>query len=191
MSSHGPMKIAYADPPYPGQSAKHYGNHPDFDGEVDHGQLARDLREYDGWVLHTSTPALYYVQSLLAATGELSMNPGTFRTGTYRVMAWVKPFAAYKRNVKVAYTWEPVLVKAARPAMPNRIDGITSRDYIAEPITMKKGLTGVKPERMCWWAFEVVGAAPEDELHDLFPGSGAVASAWDSWRSQLRLGVTP
>jgi len=28
-----------------------------------------------------------------------------------RVGAWVKPFAAFKRNVRIAYTWEPVLFK--------------------------------------------------------------------------------
>jgi hypothetical protein len=63
------------------------------------------------------------------------------------------------------------------------------RDYIAEPITMKRGLAGAKPERVCWWLFEVLGLDPEDELDDLFPGTGAVSRAWESWRSQLRLEV--
>jgi hypothetical protein len=31
-------------------------------------------------------------------------------------MAWVKPFAAFKRNVRVAYAWEPVIVKPERRA---------------------------------------------------------------------------
>jgi hypothetical protein len=52
------MRIGYADPPYPGQSKKHYGDHPDYDGEVDHGALLARLSAYDGWVLHTSSPAL-------------------------------------------------------------------------------------------------------------------------------------
>src|SRR4051794_38471125 len=44
------MKIGYADPPYPGQSAKHYGDHPDYAGEVDHAVLVAQLeRHYDGW----------------------------------------------------------------------------------------------------------------------------------------------
>lgn len=40
------MRIAYADPPYPGQS-KLYRNHPDYAGEVDHAALQwrRELRE--------------------------------------------------------------------------------------------------------------------------------------------------
>jgi hypothetical protein len=94
-----------------------------------------------------------------------------------RVMAWVKPFAAFKRNVSVAYAWEPVLVKAVRkPVVSGRV---VMRDFISEPITMKRGLTGAKPEAVCRWAFEVVGAEPDDELVDLFPGSGAVTRAWD------------
>jgi hypothetical protein len=98
------------------------------------------------------------------------------------VMAWTKPFAAFKPNVPVAYAWEPVIVKAARkPVVSHRI---TMRDWIDEPITMERGLTGVKPERVCQWAFEVVGAEPQDELFDLFPGTGAVSRAWESWKEK-------
>jgi hypothetical protein len=169
------MRIAIADPPYPGQSARHYADHSDFDGEVDHAGLLERLAEYDGWALHTSSPALRDVLPLCPPEA--------------RVMAWVKPFAAYKRNIKVAYAWEPVIVCGGRSAEPNRIIGLTMRDYIAEPITMKRGLAGAKPERVCWWLFEVLGLDPEDELDDLFPGTGAVSRAWESWRSQLRLEV--
>jgi len=66
---------------------------------------------------------------------------------------------------------------------------VVMRDYIAEPITLRRGLVGAKPEAVCRWAFEVVGAEPQDQLDDLFPGSGAVSRAWDAWRSQLRLDV--
>lgn len=197
------MRFAYADPPYPGQSKRHYGDHPDYAGEVDHMALAERLREYDGWVLHTSAPACFYVQQCLAATGELPMEPGTWRGGTYREMAWVKPFAAFKRNVSVAYAFEPVLVKPLRkPVVSGRV---VMRDFIEcgdpeidellaslegavrESITMKRGLTGAKPENVCHWAFEMAGAERDDEMHDLFPGSGAVTRAWQSWRAQLGL----
>ena len=163
--------IAYADPPYPGQSAKHYADHPDYAGEVDHAQLLEGLAAYDGWVLHTSSVALRDVLPLCPSDA--------------RLMAWVKPFAAFKRNVSVAYAWEPVIVRAARkPVVSGRV---VMRDFISESITMKRGLTGAKPEAVCRWAFEVVGAEPDDELEDLFPGSGAVSRAWDTWRSELRL----
>jgi hypothetical protein len=166
------VRFAYADPPYPGQSKKHYGDHPDYAGEVDHAELVERLeRDYDGWVLHTSSVALRDVLPLCPPEA--------------RVMAWVKPFAAFKRNVPVAYAWEPVLVKAARkPVVSSRL---TLRDWIAVSITMKRGLSGAKPQVVCRWCFEVVGAEPGDELDDLYPGSGAVTAAWDSWRSQLRL----
>jgi hypothetical protein len=36
------VKIAYADPPYPGQAKKHYGDHPDYAGEVDHPRSSVD-----------------------------------------------------------------------------------------------------------------------------------------------------
>lgn len=170
------VKIAYADPPYPGQSAKHYADHADYGGEVDHVELVYKLvTAYDGYCLHTSSVALAGV--LARFTIETNDMP--------RVMAWVKPFAAFKRNVPVAYAWEPVLVKACRkPVVSKRL---TLRDYIAEPITMRRGLSGAKPEAVCRWLFEVMGCEPDDELVDLFLGTGAVTQAWERWRSQLSL----
>jgi hypothetical protein len=168
--------IGYADPPYPGQSAKHYAEHPDYAGEVDHRELLKRLdNEFDGWVLHTSSTALTDV--LAIAGPRLGLD--------YRVMAWVKPFAGFKRNVSVAYAWEPILVKPVRkPIVSGRM---VMRDWIAEPITMKRGLSGAKPARVCWWLFEVLGAESTDELVDLFPGTGAVMDAWHNWQQQLEV----
>jgi hypothetical protein len=168
------MRLAYADPPYPGQSAKHYAAHPDYAGEVDHLQLVYGFREYDGWILHTSSTALPEVLRFVAAMES-----------NYRVMAWVKPFAAFKRNVSVAYAWEPVIVKAARK--PEVTGNMVSRDWISEPITLARGLVGAKPVSVIEWAFSVMGALPEDELDDLFPGTGAVGRAWRGWQAQQRL----
>lgn len=114
------MRIAYADPPYPGMSHLYRG-HPDYAGEVDHADLVERLeRDYDGWILHTASTTLDVVVPLLPA-------------GT-RIGAWVKPFAAFKRNVCPAYAWEPVIFKPARKAKPHRAGGVM-RDWIAEPIT--------------------------------------------------------
>jgi len=100
-------------------------------------------------------------------------------------MAWVKPFAAFKRNVSVAYAWEPVLVKPARkPVVSGRL---VMRDWISEAITLRRGLTGAKPEPVCHWLFEVLGARPDDDLDDLYPGTGAVTAAWVSWRKLFTL----
>jgi len=163
------VRIGYADPPYPG-CAHLYVDHPDYAGEVDHGDLLSRLdRDYDGWIYHTNSTTLPQTIILchdLAITG-------------YRIMSWVKPFAAFKRNVSVAYAWEPVLVKAARK--PIVTQEVVMRDWIAESITMRKGLTGAKPPKVCEWLFHVVGAEPGDELDDLYPGTGIVGETWDAW----------
>ncbi len=171
-------RFAYADPPYPGQSAKHYSEHPDYAGEVDHAELLLRMdRDFDGWVLHTASTTLAGVLTSADMVGV---------TG-FRIMAWVKPFAAFKRNVSVAYAWEPVLVKPVRK--PEVTGRIVMRDWYAESITLRRGLTGAKPEAVCHWLFEVAGAYPDDELYDLFPGTGAVTRAWDSWAGSMSASI--
>lgn len=166
------MRLAYADPPYVGQSKKHYGDHEDYAGEVDHAALIERLvMEYpDGWALSCSSPSLRF---LLPICPE-----------DVRVMAWVKPFAAFKRNVRVAYAWEPVIVKPAE-----RLEGaIPTRDFVAEGITMRRGFTGAKPEGFCYWLFAAMGMRPGlDTLDDLFVGSGAVTRAFEAWNGQCEL----
>lgn len=171
------LKIGYADPPYIG-CAHLYKDHPDYAGEVDHVALVSKLEsEFDGWVLHASaTPNSFATLAPLVAN-----IPGA------RWMSWVKGFAAFKRNVPVAYAWEPCVVKPARkPVVSKRI---VMRDWIQESITLKRGLTGAKPEAVCHWLFEVMGARPEDDLVDLFPGTGAVSRAWNTWRGKFTLPV--
>lgn len=169
------MRLAYADPPYPdrGRAVRHYGDHPDYAGDVDHGELAARLAGFDGWVLHTSSTALAAV---------LAVCPPAVR-----VAAWVKPFASFKPGVQVAYAWEPVLFVPARKHGRERP---TVRDWIAEPITLQRGLAGAKPDAVCRWAFELIGADPDDELWDLYPGTGAVTDAWHAWRAAPSL-LTP
>lgn len=169
-------KIGYADPPYIG-CAHLYKGHPDFAGEVDHVALVDRLEsEFNGWVLHASA----------TLTSEAILAPLVLKTGA-RKCVWVKGFAAFKRNVPVAYAWEPVYIKAARkPVVSKRL---VMRDWIQESITLKRGLTGAKPEAVCHWAFEIAGAKPDDDLVDLFPGTGAVMRAWSTWRGKFALPV--
>lgn len=169
------LRIGYADPPYIG-CAHLYKDHPDYAGEVDHAALIERLQsEYDGWVLHAAaTPKSMAV-----------LAPLVERIEGARWMTWVKGFAAFKRNVSVAYAWEPVLVKPARkPVVSKRL---VMRDWVECSITLRKGLTGAKPEAVCHWAFEMVGARPEDQLDDMFPGTGAVADAWRTWQGKFTL----
>lgn len=176
------MKLDYADPPYLGCGklyAEHHPNALDWDDPATHARLVEQLQdEADGWVLHSSaTP------EAMALYGRLVEKTGA------RWCSWRKGFAAFKKNVSVAYAWEPVIIKPARkPVVSKRL---VMRDWIdtdvQESIALKKGLTGAKPEAVCHWAFELMGAHPKDELRDLFPGTGAVSKAWEIWRGKFTL----
>lgn len=45
---------------------------------------------------------------------------------------------------------------------------------------------GAKPEAYCRWLFGLLGLRPGDVLDDLFPGTGAVGRAWDTWATEQR-----
>jgi hypothetical protein len=162
------MRVAYADPPYIGQAQRHYR-----ELETDHVALIERLvEEYpEGWALSLSSPTLKQV---------LNMIPDGY---DYRVMAWVKPFAVFKPNVNPAYAWEPVVVHGGRS---QGRDVPTVRDWVAESITLQRGLVGVKPDGFSYWLFSVLGLYPDDVFHDLYPGTGAVTEAWESWRKWER-----
>ena len=44
-----------------------------------------------------------------------------------------------------------------------------------------------KPPEVIGWVFAAMGLEPDDELVDLYPGTGAVGAAWDAYRAQQRL----
>jgi len=163
------MRAAYADPPYIGQARKHYKHDPRC-AEVDHAELIKHLETYDAWALSLSTPSLREILPLCPPE--------------VRVMAWVKPFCAFKVNVNPAYAWEPVIVRIGRKRTREQM---TVRDWVSVPITLNKGLVGAKPEAFCFWLFEVLNLQPDDQFDDLFPGTGIVSQCWSQWRSQGRL----
>lgn len=161
------MRVAYADPPYIGQAKKHYSHDPRC-AEVDHVALVEQLNGYDAWALSLSSPTLRII---------LPICPDDVR-----VMAWVKPFASFKPNVNPAYAWEPVIVRGGRK---RGRDEPTVRDWVSCNITLKKGLSGAKPEAFCFWLFGVLGMQLRDEFDDIFPGTGGVSRAWESYQRQL------
>jgi hypothetical protein len=166
------VRAAYADPPYLGCGVKHYGDRhahaADYDDEAAHQVLIERLcDEFDCWALSLHEPSLRVI---------LSMCPADVR-----VAAWVKPFAAFKKNVTRAWTWEPVIFRFSSER-PRSIAEPTWRDHIAEPIAMRKGFPGAKPDAFSFWVFEGLNLWPDDEFVDLFPGSGAVSDAWSRWR---------
>jgi hypothetical protein len=38
-----------------------------------------------------------------------------------------------------------------------------------------------------FWIFEVLNMQADDDFDDVFPGSGAVTRAWESWKRQPKL----
>ncbi|HXJ29495.1 MAG TPA: hypothetical protein VNG35_02590 [Gemmatimonadales bacterium] len=170
------MRVAFADPPYVGQAARHYRHEASYAGEVDHAALlARLGAEFpDGWALSCSSPSL---RLLLPLCPE-----------DVRVAAWVKPFHAFKKGVRPAYAWEPVLFRGGRnsgqPPPPKGGRATTPRDWVSANITLRCGLVGVKPEAFCYWLFDLLGLKRGDDLVDLFPGTGAVSDAWARWQTR-------
>lgn len=159
------MRLCYADPPYIGQAARHYKSQ-----EVDHKLLIAQLvQEYpDGWALSCSSPSLGYILGLCPPK--------------VRVAAWCKSFCAFKRGVRPAYAWEPVVFaggrnpingyKAAIP--PRNGKQVTPKDFIVEPITLQRGLVGAKPEKVCRWILSLLNVQVGDVVVDMFPGTGAM-----------------
>jgi hypothetical protein len=162
------MKFAYADPPYLGMASLYRDRHEEamsWNDPATHRQLIERLNDEfsDGWALSLHLPSLPLIWSFCPSA---------------RLCSWVKPFASFKKNVWLAYTWEPVLLRGGR-----KRDGLpTCRDHLSENIAMKKGLPGAKPLRFNQWVLGLLNWQPDDELVDLFPGTGGMQEA-------LQLGV--
>ena len=165
------MKIAYADPPYPGQAKRWYGDHPDYAGEVHLPALLNRLAGFDGWALSTSAASLQEVL-MLCPTGV-------------RVGVWYRSNSEHPGNRGTWWwSWEPVVFWPARPPE------VPTRDMLShhkEQGFLGSTIPGQKPKAVCEWIFRLLGLQPDDDFHDLYPGSGAVAHAWEGWRSQLRI----
>lgn len=163
------MRFAYADPPYLGCGAKLYGGEHDRASDADSLDWHRDLilklvSDFeDGWALSLHTPSLGLLLPLCPAGA--------------RVGSWVKPFASFKPGVNPAYAWEPVIFFGGRKRIRSQP---TARDWIAENITLKKGLTGAKPERVCRWILTWLNVQIGDEVADLFPGTGVMGRVAES-----------
>lgn len=175
------LRLAYADPPYPGLSRKYYGDHPDFGGEVDHAELIRSLSTYDGWALSTSAKSLPEVLALCPKG--------------VRVAAWHRGERP-TRSSGPLNAWEPVIFAGGRLDVEHvppgehdaysraarRVDSLVhhSRPRLTDP----GRVVGAKPAVFCRWMFDLLGALPEDDFTDIFPGSGGVQRAWDVFASR-------
>jgi hypothetical protein len=126
----------------------------------------------DGWALSCSSPSMRELLPICPAD--------------VRVAAWVKPFASFKPGVNPAYAWEPVIFRGGHK---RGRDSLTVRDFLSANITLQRGTHGAKPREFCLWVFALLGMQADDELVDLFPGSGAVTNEWKAW--QMPLEVSP
>lgn len=188
------MKLAIADPPYPPSTAaggpkrratrwyagdhgvatadRGADNHPnaaEWDDPARHAALLAELVEgYDGWAIATTPDGI-------AAYGPLP-------AGT-RIMAWIKPGATPGAH-RIQSCWEPVILYPPAGRRSSRTGGLGLRDVLtaAPPRT---GFVGAKPAAWTHWVLEALGYCDDDELTDMFPGSGAVTAA----AAQGRLGI--
>ncbi len=161
------VRLAYADPPYPGKAHLYPEN-----TEVDHVELLGRLASYDGWALSTDETNLRYVLGLCP--------PKT------RVLAWCRnnapPFVPYPYSA-----WEPVLCK------PARTNVTVVRSYFEGHAGIgskrRQQLTGQKTPGFCEWLLRCLGALPDDTLDDLYPGTGSMGDTFERVRNQLQ--ITP
>jgi hypothetical protein len=152
------IRLAYADPPYLGQADRY--DHPDaarWDDPAAHVALMAELdATYDGWAMSCSAPSLREL---------VHLSPPRSRVGS-----WSKPWCAYKRNVRIAYSWEPVIFA---PGRDRSADGApVGRDHLAASMEMRRGLVGAKPIVFCRWILTLLGYVEGDEVTDVFPGTG-------------------
>lgn len=157
------MRLAYADPPYPGKAHLYPEN-----TEVDHAELIGRLCEYDGWALSTDEVNL---------AGVLALCPD--RT---RVLAWCRKNAPPMLPNPWA-SWEPVLV---RPARTRDVEPV--RSYLVDGATLgfhqRAGLTGQKSRGFCEWVVRALGAEIGDTLTDVFPGTGIMGETFAALMAQ-------
>jgi hypothetical protein len=168
--------MGYADPPYPGQAKRLYGDHPDYAGEVDHAELIPDLlaRFPDGWALSTSVRAL----------------PAVLRLCPDRalVCCWLKRATSPPMGDHRMYSWEPVILcDTPNPVVPTRMHCEANTAQYTFRAKGVEYVVGAKPQAFSFWLFAAMGLRPDDEFVDLFPGSGAVTEAWNAWRAQGQL----
>lgn len=193
------MKLAIADPPYPplfaerfdtvggearltvrSRATRWYGNgprgwsdnpqgdiHPEahvWDDLDEHRKLLAHLVDgFDGWALATTPDGLGAYHPLPVSA---------------RVMAWHKP-NAMPGGGRIISRWEPVIVFPP-VGRRERTGGVERVSDVLTAAAPSDGFIGAKPPAWTRWVLAALGYDPwEDEVVDLFPGSGAVSAAAD------------
>lgn len=176
------LRYCIADPPYLGRAERWYGptgraggkgknrasNH-ELAHVYDHEQTHRDLLEnlqtnYDGWAIAMSVHSLSTYLSLVETESENAI----------RVAVWNKPNAVPSGS-RILNNWEPVLLKIPK-SRKGRNKGPSCHDVLtcnAPHI----GFVGSKPIEWTRWVLKMLGVQDQDEVTDMFPGSGMVTKA--------------
>lgn len=155
-----PIRVAYADPPYPGTAKRYYGREPEYAGEIDHAALIAELMAKfpDGWALSTSMKAL---RAILPLCPE-----------GVRVCPWVKPNGVSRKTYGLHNACEALLVYGGRAERP----GV--RDFLYAKHAIRGGtLKGRKPLAFCAFLFRALGLHAGDELVVYFSGTGVIERA--------------
>ncbi len=163
------MRFAYADPPYYGCGASHYGeHHPEaarWDDQQTHVDLlTRLIDEYpDGWALSCNPRDLAWLLPVVPHDT--------------RVAAWCKTWHQI-RPTTVQFAWEPVIFRGGRKD-PKRTPMV--RDWFACAVTRQRGLKGAKPTEFNQWVCDLLNyRSAEDTLDDLFPGTAGMSRTLDA-----------
>lgn len=184
------MRLAIADPPYPpiraahprndkprasfwygdsmqssGRDAQRADDHPDareWDEPARHRALMLQLEsEFDGWAIATAHDGL-------PAYGELPRGA--------RVAIWHKT-NSIGTAARVQNVWEPVIIRPPITRLSSKLMGGSIPDLMSAAAP-RVGFAGAKPPTWTRWVLDLLGYLPdEDELVDMFPGSGAIAAA--------------
>lgn len=184
------MKFAIADPPYLGSAYRWYGlngrakghglgradQHPEaelWDKPEKHIELANKLlNEFDGFAIALTSHSLSTYLSVIK----------TERENGIRVMSWIKP-ASLPSGSRITQSYEPVIVKIPKDRK-GRNSGKQMVDYLIKAAP-RKGFAGSKPKEWTIWVMQAMGVRQEDEVIDLFNGSGAVAKAIEEYKKEL------
>lgn len=183
------MRLAIADPPYPPYTgtggrkprgsrwygADHRGNnrsaadlHPaadEWESPERHRLLLLDLEaNYDGWAIATAPDALEIYAPLPVGV---------------RIGVWVKP-NGIPGSHRLRSVWEPIIIRV--PAGRRRNVGRGAIPDVLTAPSPRTGFAGAKPEAWTHWVLDAFSYDPgADIVEDLFPGSGAVAAAVETY----------
>lgn len=166
------MRFAYADPPYLSCCGLYGHHHGDDDRCWDDPETHRALIERlqtafpDGWgAVGLQSFTGYHLAHVPTRSQNSRLGEAVLRVQT-RCQTGLCLGAGHLRR-------GPQPIQGYRHAPPEKGGKQTTpKDFLAESITLKKGLTGAKPAAFCRWVLDLLNVQAGDELIDLYPGTG-------------------